>query len=82
MKKDEANYKGSTVNLSYKIIEDMLKYSSITTSVELLSKMEKARDVAQSGSYPIELRLAYMEAVKQVRILSNDEVKELKKMFK
>jgi len=69
------------VELSFRVFEDLIKNAKFTTKDELLLVAYKARDNANSGDYPEELKLAYEEAINKINSIGIEQILEIKDLL-
>lgn len=66
------------VELSFRVMESILKKVNFSTKEELLKFANEMREEANNGDYPQELKLAYVEAINKIDGLSLEQLKELR----
>lgn len=66
------------VELSFRVMESILKKVDFNDKQKLLDMAKEMRDEANAGDYPEEIKLAYVEAINKIDGLSLEQLKELR----
>jgi len=66
------------VELSFRVLETLVMLKEFKNKEELMKLANQAQEKAKSGNYPVEIKLAYQEALNKLSALTYEQACELR----